>query len=50
MSKHVDKRIRRFERKTLPSVKIMDETILGYKDGCKSKLGKDMASLRSSIK
>ena len=34
MSKHVDKRIRKFESKKLPSVKIMDETILGYKDGC----------------
>ena len=31
MSKHVDKRIRRFESKTLPSVKTMGETILGYK-------------------
>lgn len=44
MSKHVDKRIRGIESKTLPSVKTMDEAILGYKDGCKSKLGKDLAS------
>lgn len=34
MSKHVDKRIRGIESKTLPSVKTMDEAILGYKDGC----------------
>ena len=44
MSKHADKRIRRFESKTILSDKTIGETILRYKDGSKSKLGKDLAS------
>lgn len=42
MSKYVDKWICRFESKIFLFVKIMDEVILGYKDGCKLKLGKDL--------